>query len=108
MEHFNKLTPAEAERLAILAEECGEVIQAVTKILRHGYDSYHPDQEKDIPELRYTNRQKLHDEVTDLVSVMSMLEGNKDIPVISEEQVLQRIKRKLEYAHHQKDEKQHA
>lgn len=34
--HFNNLTPGEAERLAMLAEECGEVIQAVGKILRHG------------------------------------------------------------------------
>jgi NTP pyrophosphatase (non-canonical NTP hydrolase) len=42
MEHFNGLTPAEAERLALLSEECAEVIQAVAKILRHGYDSYHP------------------------------------------------------------------
>ena len=41
-DHFNGLTPAEAERLAMLAEECGEVIQMVGKILRHGYDSYHP------------------------------------------------------------------
>lgn len=24
MDHFNQLTPAEAERLAMLAEECGE------------------------------------------------------------------------------------
>lgn len=42
-EHFNGLTPAEAERLAMLSEECGEVIQIIGKILRHGYDSYHPD-----------------------------------------------------------------
>jgi len=41
--HFNQLTPAEAERLALLMEECGEVVQAIGKILRHGYDSYHPD-----------------------------------------------------------------
>lgn len=40
--HFNKLTPAEAEALALLAEECAEVVQAVTKILRHGLDSEHP------------------------------------------------------------------
>ena len=40
---FNKLTPAEAERLAILAEECAEVIQAIGKIQRHGYESYYPD-----------------------------------------------------------------
>jgi NTP pyrophosphatase (non-canonical NTP hydrolase) len=42
-EHFNGLTEAEAERLALLAEECAEVIQAVTKIQRHGYESRNPD-----------------------------------------------------------------
>lgn len=41
-EHFNGLTPAEAERLALLIEECAEVIQAATKILRHGYESRNP------------------------------------------------------------------
>lgn len=41
-ESFNKLTPAEAERLAILAEECAETIQIVGKILRHGYHSWSP------------------------------------------------------------------
>lgn len=44
-EHFNDLSPAEAERLALLAEECAETIQIVGKILRHGYDSTHPDNE---------------------------------------------------------------
>ena len=43
MEHFNRLTPAEAERLALLAEECGEVVQIIGKILRHGFDSCHPN-----------------------------------------------------------------
>lgn len=40
---FNRLSFAEAERLALLAEECGEVIQAIGKVLRHGYASTHPD-----------------------------------------------------------------
>lgn len=40
--HFNKLTASEAEALALLAEECAEVIQVVGKILRHGYGSRHP------------------------------------------------------------------
>ena len=40
---FNQLSDAEAERLAILAEECAEVIQVIGKILRHGYESRHPD-----------------------------------------------------------------
>lgn len=38
-QHFNQLKPSEAERLACLIEECGEVIQAAGKILRHGYKS---------------------------------------------------------------------
>lgn len=42
-QHFNQLTPAEAERLALLSEELGEAVQAVGKILRHGYASCHPD-----------------------------------------------------------------
>lgn len=37
------LTNAERERLALLAEECGEVVQIIGKILRHGYESRHPD-----------------------------------------------------------------
>jgi NTP pyrophosphatase (non-canonical NTP hydrolase) len=40
---FNKLTPAEAERLALLAEECAEVIQVIGKVLRHGFENHHPD-----------------------------------------------------------------
>lgn len=39
---FNKLTPEQAERLALLAEECGELVQAIGKVLRHGYDSHDP------------------------------------------------------------------
>lgn len=38
-EHFNQLTEAEAERLTLLIEECGEVIQAACKIQRYGYAS---------------------------------------------------------------------
>ncbi len=36
------LSPAELERLALLSEECAEVIQIISKICRHGYESYHP------------------------------------------------------------------
>ena len=38
MEQFNRLTPVEAERLAFLAEECGEIIHAIGKILRYGHN----------------------------------------------------------------------
>ena len=40
--YFNRLTPAELERLAILSEELGEAQQAVGKILRHGYENWNP------------------------------------------------------------------
>jgi NTP pyrophosphatase (non-canonical NTP hydrolase) len=42
-EHFNQLTPQQAEALALLLEACGEVVQAVGKALRHGLNSTHPD-----------------------------------------------------------------
>jgi NTP pyrophosphatase (non-canonical NTP hydrolase) len=41
-QHFNGLTPAQAELLALLAEECGELVQAIGKTLRHGLDSVNP------------------------------------------------------------------
>jgi len=41
--HFNQLLPEQAELLALLAEECGECVQAIGKILRHGLHSRHPD-----------------------------------------------------------------
>lgn len=40
---FNDLSFAEAEGLALLAEECGETVQAIGKLLRHGAWSTHPD-----------------------------------------------------------------
>lgn len=57
MKHFNKLTAAQDERLAILSEECAEVIQIINKIQRHGYNSYHPR------DPHTTNRQLLEKEI---------------------------------------------
>jgi NTP pyrophosphatase (non-canonical NTP hydrolase) len=73
-EHFNKLTPAEAERLAILAEECGEVIQAVGKILRHGYESKHPA-DTTAP----NNRGALERELGDVQAIIAMMKSFKDV-----------------------------
>lgn len=71
-EHFNKLTPAEVERLALLSEECGEVIQAIGKILRHGYESCHPDSS-------VTNRENLEREIGDAYAAMTILIENEDV-----------------------------
>lgn len=95
MEHFNKLTPAEAERLAMLAEEAGEIVQIVGKILRHGYDNHHPDNPA------VTNRKLLEKEINDLVTVITMMEG--EIAPIYGMDTEALIKRKLRYAHHQEE-----
>lgn len=94
--HFNKLTPAEAERLAMLAEECGEVIQVIGKILRHGYDSYHP------ADPQTTNRQLLGRELTDLYAVASSL-SRDSVPKSSLHAQKQAWARKLRYVHHQEE-----
>lgn len=71
---FNALSPAEVERLAVLAEECGETIQIVGKILRHGYESYSP-----YDSLRTTNRTLLTRELGDVLAMMWAMNDTKDI-----------------------------
>lgn len=67
MKSFNKLTPAQIERLAILAEECGETVQAAMKVIRRGYDRKHP--RKPGP----TNRGHLEEEVGNVLNAIEML-----------------------------------
>lgn len=70
----NGLSPAEAERLAILLEEMGEAQQIIGKILRHGYDSFHPDRERSD-----TNRHMLMRELGDVESAVRRLVHAGDI-----------------------------
>jgi len=94
--HFNKLTPAEAERLAMLAEKAAEVIKAVSKIQRHGFESYNPDN----PDAG-TNRDMLSREMTDFTAVATMMSDAKDVPDVSWAEFKASTARKLRYAHHQ-------
>lgn len=64
--------PAQVERLALLAEECGEVVLAVGKYLRHGRDSRHPDGGP-------TNEQQLAKEVADVVLAVYLCLQEGDI-----------------------------
>jgi len=66
--HFNKLTPSQAERLALLIEECGEVIQAASKVLRHGYESVNPALTNSP-----TNRQSLEKELGQLMFAADLI-----------------------------------
>ncbi len=72
-ESFNQLTAAEAERLALLLEELGEAQQAIGKILRHGYESTHPDGGP-------TNRLELTRELGDVAYAIALLAYSGDIP----------------------------
>lgn len=72
-DHFNQLTPAEAERLAILSEECSEVIQIIAKIMRHGYESHHPD------DAEVTNRSLLAREIGDVQAAKEMMQNAGDV-----------------------------
>lgn len=76
-DHFNGLSPAEAERLAVLAEECGEIVQIVMKAMRHGLDFHHP-------ETGETNRAAIARELGDLDAICGrmVLAHDIDAPTI--------------------------
>lgn len=96
-QHYNNLTPAEAERLAMLAEECGEVVQMVGKILRHGYEECHPNDQH-----QQTNRSLLSSELIDLLAVVDLMENRGDLPLRpTAADYGKAVRRKLRYAHHQ-------
>lgn len=69
----NRITPAMRERLVLLMEECAEVQQVIGKILRHGYESSHPDS----PEI--TNRMLLEKELGDVGCALTMMMSAGDL-----------------------------
>jgi hypothetical protein len=75
--HFNGLSESEAERLAILIEECGEVVQAACKTLRHGYES--TNSKAAIGRQGETNREALERELGDLSHTVNRMGDADDI-----------------------------
>ena len=97
MTSFNKLSPAEAERLALLAEECAEVVQVVSKILRHGYEKYNP-----CHHFRRANRLLLEDELGDVMYAIRIMCNNKDIDAAHLDRAADvKAKSVAKYLHHQ-------
>lgn len=92
---MNGLSPAELERLAILSEECGEVVQAIGKILRHGYESCYDNGR--------TNREQLEIEIADVAILFDMLIQNEDVslPHLEDASIAKRL-RMNKYLHHNK------
>ena len=63
--------------MAITQEECSEVIQAISKINRFGFDSRHPEK-------TYNNREHLEEEVGDLLAMIDLLIIND---IVSEDNI---------------------
>ena len=91
------MTNAELERLAILSEECGEVVHIISKIIRHGFRSFHPSN----PEK--SNRRLLEKELADLLFIIDFMVDCGDI---SHNGILTQLDKKAEdigkYLHHNK------
>lgn len=73
-EHFNQLTPAEDERLALLMEEMAESMQEIGKIMRHGYESCNP-----FDSYSQLNRVRLAKEVGHVQAVVEMMVNAGDL-----------------------------
>ena len=93
----NGLSPSALERLAFLAEECAEVIQAVGKIVRHGYESSDPTRTESA-----TNRRVLESELADIRFAMSMMTQAADVSSRTIEAAISaRLRNPDRYMHHQ-------
>ena len=97
--HFNGLSEAEAERLALLAEECGEVIQAVSKVLHHGYESRNPK----VP-FSLRNRDLLANELGHVMHAMQRMIEARDFRQLDLELSQNEKSRSIgQWLHHQAD-----
>ncbi len=84
-DNFNGLTNEQTELLSIMSEECGEVVQAVGKIMRHGLDSHNPNTGE-------TNTEQLIDELGDVMLFIGIL---CDKGIIDKVKLQKRIANKL-------------
>jgi NTP pyrophosphatase (non-canonical NTP hydrolase) len=61
------MNKTQAEVLTILQEECAELIQAISKVFRHGEDSSNPYDKNPV-----TNREHMRQEMADVSTLMSL------------------------------------
>ena len=93
-EHFNRLSPAETERLALLLEELGEVQQVIGKILRYGYNSVHPNGGPN-------NRDLLAIELGDVKAALVLMEYSEDLcSNLIHESMYSKLHKINKYLHH--------
>lgn len=93
--YSNKLSPAQLERLALVAEEASEVAQIISKIIRHGYFSEHPS-------TGIANQESLEIELGHLHHVIERLIGSGDVRLMNvQHHSLEKAKTIHKYLHHQ-------
>lgn len=94
----NGLSEAQLERLVLLSEELGEVIQAIGKIIRHGYASVNPTMPPDSP----TNRQRLERELGGVAHAVKLMVNAGDVTALAIECHRNAKAARVEtYLHHQ-------
>lgn len=81
------VTPAERELLELLIEECAEVIQCATKVLRFGREN-RPDRSGRM------NTEEMALEFGDVVAVAALI-GAQDEPMITDDLLQEGVKRKV-------------
>lgn len=93
--HYNKLTESQQERLVLVQEECGEVIQNICKVLRHGYNDINPNTGEN-------NLDALKREIKDLYHCLDRLRKDLTLIPYSEIKTTYNVN-KEKYLHHQND-----
>ena len=89
----------EQHLLTILAEECNEVAQRVSKALRFGISEVHPDTAINPDQLN--NAKRIAQEMGDLIGAWEMLEHEGVVPKIDHAQIRakkEKIERYLVYS----------
>ncbi len=102
MSAHNGLTDAEEERLAHLVEECGEVVKAGMKIMRHGYNSYDPTDTSLNPK---SNRDDLQREIIDVKLAISKMENFGEIDTSISQAMISILIQKVKLYMHCKENK---
>lgn len=99
---FHGLSPGLLERLALLNEECAEVQQIISKIIRHGIESYNPlESDSDI------NQTLLEKELGHVQNAVRMLVEACDISQISIDRSAAKKRETIQrWLHHQPKQEQ--
>jgi len=91
------LSKSQIERLSLLLEELGEAQQWIGKILRHGYDSYDPTNQR-----QGDNKQLLEKELGDVLFAIELLAATDDLDEeLIDDHRIAKARKVWQWLHHQ-------